>query len=99
MSFFGKINFGAGQTPDNVTITNSSTQILAANTSRKWCIMTNTGNRDIFVAMGQTALVNKGILIGRNGGSLTLTASALSTEAINGITTGGSSSMTYQEGT
>ncbi len=98
MAFFGKVNFGVGQVPNSVSVGNTSTEIVAANTSRKWCVITNIGNRDIFVAIGQTALINKGIFLGRNGGSLLMDAGIMSIESVNGITTSGTSDVIFQEG-
>lgn len=98
MAHFGIRNVGAGQVPSNVSVTNSSTEILDANTTRKWAIITNIGNSDVFLAVGQTALVDKGALLGKRGGALALDASNMATEAINGITDGGSSTVMILEG-
>ena len=93
-----RINTGNGQIPDSVSITNTSGEILAANTIRKWCYLTNLGSRDVFIAIGQTALINKGILLGKQGGSLDLDSDIMSEETINGITLSGSSTVIFQEG-
>lgn len=98
MAYTGRANIGAGQTPNSVSVSNSSTQIIAANASRKWCFLTNIGNKDVFVAVGQTALVNKGFLLGKNGGGVLMDASAISLEALNGITSAGASVIMFQEG-
>lgn len=98
MAFFGIKNIGAGQIPSNVSVTTSSTEIIDANTKRKWCVLTNIGNQDVFIAAGQTALVDKGALLGKRGGSIILDASNMTTEAINGIVSGGSSTVMILEG-
>jgi len=98
MAHFGIRNVGAGQVPTNVSVTNSSTEIIDANAARKWLILTNIGNRDVFVASGQTALVDKGALLGKGGGSIILDSSNMATEAINGIVSGGSATVMILEG-
>ena len=93
------LNTGAGQAvPAAVSVTTSSTEILAANTARKWCFLTNIGNKDVWIAIGQTAVGSRGLLLRKQGGSLALTAQLMSTEAINGITSAGTGSMIVQEG-
>lgn len=92
------LNYGDGQTPDNVSVTTSSTEIAAASESRKWIILSNIGNKDVFIAIGQPALVDKGILLHRDAGQLLFSAELLSDQAINGITSSGSSTVAFQEG-
>ena len=98
MAFFGKVNYGLGQVPTSTTVSSTSTQIVAAAPLRKWCIVTNIGKKDIFAAVGQTALLNKGILIGRDGGSMLMDASVMSTQELNGITEEGTTTIAIQEG-
>ncbi len=93
-----KINFITGQTPGSTSVSNSNTEILAANTARRWCVLTNIGNKDVWVAMGQTALVNKGMLLGRSGGSVVMGNDFMCVDAVNGITSSGSSTIAFQEG-
>ena len=98
MAFFGIRNIGKGQVPTNVTVTTSSTEILPASTARKWCIFTNIGNKDVYLASGQTALVEKGVLLGKSGGAIALGAATMTTEAINGITKSGEAIVMILEG-
>lgn len=87
----------AGQVPINVTIINSSTQILPANDNRRFCILSNIGVKDVYVAVGQTALNEKGITLFK-GGTLVIGREGESVkEIINGITSTGSSLITIQE--
>ncbi len=97
MAFFGVKNFGKGKIPTSVSVTTSSTEIVAANTARKWLVLTNIGNRDVYVAVGQTALSLKGALLGKGGGSVSLGAEMMTTEAINGITSAGSATVMILE--
>ena len=98
MSFYGKVNYGVGQTPTSVSVANSSTEMSAANTLRKWILITNIGNRDIWMSCDATALVDKGIFLGKNGGSVKMGADQCTLGAVNGITGSGSSSVAVQEG-
>ncbi len=98
MTFFGKVNYGTGQTPTSVSVTTSTTEISAANTARKWIMITNVGNRDVFIACDVDALVDKGILLGKGGGSIAMGAEFCTLGAIDGITSAGSSTVLVQEG-
>ena len=98
MAFYGVKNFGAGQIPTSVSVTSSSTEIVASNTARKWLVLTNIGNRDVYVAVGQTALSQKGALLGKGGGSISLGVDMITTEAINGITSAGAAVVMILEG-
>lgn len=98
MTFYGKINFATGQTPDSTSVGNTTTEIVAANTSRKWIVLTNVGNKDIFIACDVDALVDKGMLLGKAGGSVLMGADLCTTGAIDGITSAGTSTVIFQEG-
>lgn len=95
---FVQDNRGRGQTPGSVTVTTTSTEILPANENRKWAIITNKGNVDVFIAIGQTALLDRGMVLGRSGGSITLDEDLMSIEAVNGIVQAGSAVVIFQEG-
>lgn len=93
-----RLNRAEGQTPTTTTISNSSTEIVGKNDNRKWCLVTNNGLRDVFIAIGKTAEVDKGAVLKRNGGSMLMDASFLSTEVLNGITSAGTSTVLVIEG-
>ncbi len=91
---------GTGQTPVGVNVTTSSTQILAANADRKVAIIVNNSDEVVWLAIGKTAVVNKGIRLNARGGSFILSkyGPVFSTEAINGIHAGtGNKVATAQE--
>ena len=93
------INLGAGKAiPAPVSVGNTSTEVLATNTSRKWCLVTNIGNKDVWMGIGQTAVSGRGILLGKQGGSMTMSAVLMSYDAVNGITASGNSDVITQEG-
>ena len=92
------INLGVGDAPSSITVTTTSTQILAFNSARNWCILTNIGNKDIYMAAGQTAIVNNGIFLSKGGGTFEMTSGVMFINGLNGITASGSSVIVFQEG-
>lgn len=93
-----KANFGSGASPGTTTVSNSSTEIVAANVSRRWCILTNVGNKDVYLAAGQTAEVDKGAILHANGGSIVFGVNFDTTQALNGITKASTSAVIFLEG-
>jgi len=90
----------AGQTPVGITVTAASTQILAANASRKVAIITNDSDTVVYLAIGVAAQANKGIRLNANGGTIVIsqTGDIFSTEAVYGIlATAGNKNVTAQE--
>ena len=85
-----------GNPPAASTATNTNSVLVAANTSRLGLIITNTQNTDVFLAFGQTAIVDTGIFLRRDG-FITLNSTFNTTEALNGITSAGSALLIYQE--
>lgn len=87
---------GVGQTPTSVSVTTGSTLVLAANSSRKWAVITNLGNRTVYLAVGVMAVDGAGIPISTNG-FLLIGPDNFSTEAINGIVSASSQTVQVQE--
>ena len=86
--------------PGFATVASTSTLILAANASRKYALIVNDSNQDIYLAFGTAAILNRGILINKGGGFHEITLINLDTQAINGIAvTGASNNVTVQEAT
>jgi len=86
-----------GNTPTNATVTTSSTQISAANGDRRFIILSNIGNKDVFLASGQTAILNSGAILLR-GESIVIGAEAEPLkEAINGIVSAGTTTIAVLE--
>lgn len=63
---------------------NVSTQLLAANATRKWAMIINNSGAKFYLNYGGTAVINQGILVD-NGTTLNMSATMLFTGAINGI--------------
>jgi len=78
----------------NVNVTNSSTQILAADDTRVAIRLDNTGNQDVHIAFDNTATTNDIIIPkGDTLGYLTIARFPFITDVINGITNAGSSNI------
>lgn len=45
------------------TIANSSTEILAKNPNRKVVLLSNDSDEDIYVALGEAAIMNEGVIL------------------------------------
>ncbi len=97
MTFFGIRNIGTGQAVDSTTVTTSTTEIVAANTSRAFILMINTSVNDVFMGVDVAATLDTGILLPKNGGTFSMDSTAMSTGAINGITRTGTSLVLFQE--
>lgn len=94
------VNFANGQNPTCATAETSTTELVPANPNRKGIFLSNIGVRDVYIAIGQDAILNCGILISKKGdvnSGLKFDAGLCSKEAINGITTGGTSDIMFQE--
>lgn len=91
-------NYGAALPPGAEIVGPGSDIIVPNNKSRNWLLLTNIGENDVYGAFDNPAEVEKGILLGANGGSLILTGDAMSTGPFNGITESGNSKVIFQEG-
>ncbi len=92
------LNTGVGQIPQSVLITDTSTQIAANNLDRSSLYLLNSGNDDIWVSCDADAEFEKGMLLGRNGGSMLIDATASTTGPVNGICKGNKfSTISLQE--
>ena len=83
------------------TVGSSSGTIVAANTSRKLLASVNDSNDEVFLGIGETAVINEGIRLNAGGGSVVFGGSGLPLTllAVNGIASGASKNVTVQEGT
>lgn len=97
MSLSDQINKAPGSAPGGVSATVTSTEIVPENTNRQWLFLTNIGANDVFVAIGQAAVLNTGMVLRSPDGALFLDAMACPGGAINGITAAGTSLVIFQE--
>ena len=97
MSLSDGINKAPGAVPDTATVAVTSTEIVPANANRQWVFITNVGAEDVFIAIGQTALLNKGMVLRSPNGSIVLDATSCPTGAVNGIVGANTSAVIFQE--
>jgi hypothetical protein len=87
-----------------VNIATSETEVLPANSSRRWLILQNDSTSEIFIKIevSETALTpTNGIRLAPNGGILTITSTGSANPSRNRITaisSTGINSLRYQEG-
>lgn len=70
---------------DNYEVTTTSGEIVGANPTRRYLVLTNTGAKTAFLNIGGTAEVNKGIVLMANGGTWLMDRYSFSNAAIEGI--------------
>ena len=92
----GPLGIPVAQTPSSVSVTNVSTQIVAANEDRRFLILSNVGNLDAFLSGDGTALVDNGFKLPK-GETIELSRDINITTSIHGITSAGSTDITIQE--
>lgn len=87
----------SGSAPNNVTVNTASTSIVAQNSNRKGLIIQNTGDEDVFLAVGHPAELNKGIYLIDGGGTWVMDELTFTTEEISGIVASGITNISVQE--
>lgn len=91
---------GAGAAPLGVNVAAASAVILAANATRKVAALINDSDSPMWLAIGQAAVINRGIRLNARGGTLLISRSGdiYSQEAIYGIhAAAGNKVITIQE--
>jgi len=97
MSLTDGINKAPGAAPDTATVAITTTEIVPANTNRQWVFITNVGAEDVFIAIGQPAELNKGMVLRSPDGSIVLDTTSCPTGAVNGIVAANTSAVIFQE--
>jgi len=76
----------------------NSTEIAAAKHNRNYLAIVNDSDTTIYIAIGATAVVGRGIRLNANGGSFEMTKDNLSYQIVNGIHgNSGTKQVTVQE--
>lgn len=83
--------------PDTATVTDTTSEILPANTDRKGAVIVNDSNLTIYLSFEVDAIVGSGIRLNSAGGVFTMDAFTFTTQAINAIAASGSNNITIQE--
>jgi hypothetical protein len=81
----------------NVSCGATTTALVSANEQRKGLVITNTGSNPIYLGLGESAVVSKGIYLAASGGTWVMDAFTFTKGAINGITTTSTSNISIQE--
>lgn len=91
--------FGKPSEPAGVTVGSTTTVALAANPHREYAAFTNDSDEVIYLALGHDAVLNKGIRLNVNGGSLEMSRAQgnLYQGAINAICTSGGKNLCVLE--
>ena len=91
-------NIGVGQTPDSTLVGDTNTEIVATNPNRIAVFLVNIGKNNVWLSCDENAILDKGLLLAANGGSLLIDSTAFSKGVINGICNSGKSSIiAFQE--
>lgn len=72
-------------TDGSVNVAAASTLVLADNPQRKYALIINTSNTDVWLRLGSAAALNQGIFVARNGFAYEISANNLWTGEIYGI--------------
>ncbi len=81
------------ETNTNVTVGTTSTSVLATSGDRDWVVITNDSDETIYLALGSAAVLNKGIRLNANGGSLEISFDCPFIGQINAICASGSKNL------
>jgi hypothetical protein len=87
-------DFSSG-TNGKVAVGATSTTVLTANDGRKYCALVNDSDEAIYVSLGTAAVMNQGIRLNANGGSLEIAGERPYRGAIYAICTSGSKNLAY----
>jgi len=91
-------SFSNMATSSRITVTTSSTDILASSTPRQYAAIVNDGSNVVYLNFnGATAVANSGLRLNANGGTFEITSENLYKGQITAIASGGSSVVTVVE--
>ena len=91
----GEINFSE---PLATTIAGTTTEAVPENLNRKYLAVCNDSDEVMYLSFNRDAVMNRGIRLNANGGTLELVGPHIFTSAINAICASGSKELIYQEG-
>lgn len=93
---FAQVPIVYNSAPDSAAITTVTSEVLAANDKRRGAILINDGATKVYLGIGFAAVAGKGIAIAA-GGSYEINRVNLTLQAVNVITSSGTSTITFQE--
>ena len=92
------INLANSVNNSSVIVADSSTIVLASNSSRRYLFLVNDSDESIYVSLGSPAVMNEGVLLTAGGGALTLDTTSMWRGAIYAICASGGKNITFAEG-
>lgn len=98
LNLYAGLNAANSVLNSSVSIGIASTLVLAANSSRRYLFLVNDSDENIYVSLGSAAVLNTGILLTSQGGSLTLDTTTMWTGAVYAISLNGGKNLTICEG-
>lgn len=90
------MTFMTSPSVDGVTVGSSSTSVATYSEGRTLVALTNDSDEVIYLALGTTAEMNKGIRLNANGGTATLNRDEGCQLSINAICSSGSKNLAIQ---
>ena len=81
------------------SVGSSNTVILVKNLNRKIAVFTNDSDQDIYMSLGVTAVMNKGIRLNAGGGLYEINASNMFRGTIYAICSSGGKNLSMMETT
>jgi len=94
----GLKNSGTTAAPGIHPVTDTSSEILAANADRAWACVTNTSAETVYIAFGRPAVALRGLPLIRNA-AYVVGGDNHTTESITGITESGTANVAHLEST
>jgi len=86
-------------THTEATVATSTTTVLAANGKRKFALIINDGSADVYLRIGESAVLNEGILVTPDGSyEMSRALGNLSAAVVNGIVASGTVNVLVIEG-
>lgn len=83
--------------PQSVTVGATSTSVLSANNSRSGAIFVNDSDETIYLSLGGTAVLNKGVRLNATGGAFTIDPSFMFVGPVTAICTSGNKNLCVTE--
>jgi len=81
-----------------ISVGNTKTGVIAANSSRRFAIFVNDSDEDIYLSLGNNAAMNEGIRLNSSGGYFEINGTNLYTGSVTAICSSGTKNLTYTEG-
>jgi len=90
--------FSSATTPAAVSVLATSTTALAASTSRRFALFVNDSDETIYLTLGATAVLNRGIRLNAGGGNYEINSTNLYTGVVSSICASGSKNLLVTSG-